>query len=205
VTVITLFAAAGAVILLCAAPFAENLVAAATGVGADRFLLVQWVAPLASEAPEFIVAILLAARGRGGSAIAMLISAKVNQWTLLVGSLPLSYLIGGGGPTLRLDVRQIGEVLLTATQTLMGVALILALRFHRYTAWALLGLFVVQFALGSIQDRLVLSAGYAALAILGLIVNRRHLWVTVAAPFAGLRRRRAGGHVGLPAASRGRG
>ncbi|GAC1410863.1 MAG: hypothetical protein NVSMB60_32570 [Mycobacterium sp.] len=41
------------------------------------------------------------------------------------------------------------EVLLTATQTMMDVALILALRFHRYTAWALLALFAVQFPITS--------------------------------------------------------
>jgi cation:H+ antiporter len=49
-------------------------------LGIDRFLLVQWLAPLASEAPEFIIAILFAARGKGTAAIAMLISSKVNQW-----------------------------------------------------------------------------------------------------------------------------
>ena len=70
-------------ILLCAKPFADNLVAAGTELGIDRFLLVQWLAPLASEAPEFIVATIFAARGKGTAAIAMLISSKVDQWTLL--------------------------------------------------------------------------------------------------------------------------
>jgi cation:H+ antiporter len=192
VVVITLFAAAGSVILLCAAPFADNLIAAGVQFGVDRFLLVQWLAPLASEAPEFIVAVLLAARGKGTAAIAMLISAKVNQWTLLVGSLPVSYMIGGGGPALQLDARQIDEVLLTATQTLMGVALILALRFHRYAAWALLGLFVVQFPINSTEGRLVLSGAYVALAIAGFIVNRRHVLATLTAPFADRLQRHAG-------------
>ncbi|HYB37503.1 MAG TPA: sodium:proton exchanger [Mycobacterium sp.] len=183
VAVITLFSAAGAVILLCAAPFANSLIGAGIQFGVDRFLLVQWLAPLASEAPEFVVAVLFAARGKGTAAIAMLISAKVNQWTLLVGSLPVSYLIGGGGPALQLDARQIDEMLLTATQTLMGVALILALRFHRYTAWALLGLFMVQFPISPTEGRLVLSGVYVALATAGFIVNRRHLFATLTAPF----------------------
>jgi cation:H+ antiporter len=190
VVVVTLFGAAGTVILLCAAPFAKNLIATGIQCGVDRFLLVQWLAPLASEAPEFIVAILLAARGKGTAAIAMLISAKVNQWTLLVGSLPVSYMIGGGGPALQLDARQVDEVLLTATQTLMGAALILALRFHRYAAWALLGLFVVQFPFNSTEDRLVLSSVYATLAIAGFIINRRHLVTTLTAPFADRLQRR---------------
>ena len=130
-------------------------------MGIDRFLLVQWLAPLASEAPEFIIAIIFAARGKGTAAIATLISSKVNQWTLLMGSLPIAYMAGGGGTSLVLDGRQIEEVLLTATQTMMGVALILALRFHRYTAWALLALFVVQFPITSTHGRLILCGVYA--------------------------------------------
>ena len=95
---------------------------AGTELGIDRFLLVQWLAPLASEAPEFIIAIIFAARGKGTAAIATLISSKVNQWTLLIGSLPIAHLAGGGS-ALVLDPRQVEEVLLTATQTLMGVAI----------------------------------------------------------------------------------
>jgi len=49
--------------------------------------------------------------------IATLISSKANRWTRLVGSLPMAYLIGGGGTVLQLDGRQIEEILLTATQT----------------------------------------------------------------------------------------
>jgi cation:H+ antiporter len=194
IAVVGLFAASGSVILLCAKPFADNLVAAGTELGIDRFLLVQWLAPLASEAPEFIVATIFAARGKGTAAIATLISSKVNQWTLLIGSLPVAHLLGGGGFSLTLDARQIEEVLLTATQTLMGVAVILALRFHRAAAWALLGLFVVQFPIASTQGRLLLCGIYTAVAIAGLIVNRRHLAATVRAPFVG----RAIRHSGRP-------
>jgi len=194
VGVVGLFAAAGAVILLCAKPVADNLVTAGADLGIDRFLLVQWLAPLASEAPEFIIATIFATRGRGRAAIAMLISSKVNQWTLLIGSLPLAHVLGGGRFSLPLDSRQIEEVLLTATQTLVGVALILALRFHRATAWALLGLFVVQFPIASTQGRLLLCGIYAAVAIAGLVINRRHLAATVQAPFVG----RAIRHSGRP-------
>ena len=193
IVVIGLFAMSCAVILLCAAPFADNLVAAGTELGIDRFLLVQWLAPLASEAPEFIVATIFASRGKGTAAIATLISSKVNQWTLLIGSLPVSHLLGGGGFSLALDSRQVEEVLLTATQTLMGVALILGLRFHRATAWALLVLFLVQFPINSTHGRLLLCGIYTAVAIAGLIINRRHLAATVRAPFVGTAVRH-GGH-----------
>ena len=194
IAVVGLFAASGAVILLCAKPFADNLVAAGTELGIDRFLLVQWLAPLASEAPEFIIAVIFASRGKGTAAIATLISSKVNQWTLLVGSLPVAHVLGGGGLSLVLDPRQIEEVLLTATQTLMGVALILGLRFHRAAACALLALFVVQFPIVTTQGRLLLCGIYTAIALVGLIINRRHLSATVEAPFVG----RAIRHGGRP-------
>ncbi|MGA7055068.1 MAG: sodium:proton exchanger, partial [Mycobacterium sp.] len=44
ITVVGLFTMSCVVILLCAAPFADNLVAAGTELGIDRFLLVQWLA-----------------------------------------------------------------------------------------------------------------------------------------------------------------
>ncbi|MHA7651187.1 sodium:proton exchanger [Mycobacterium sp. ML4] len=181
--VIALFTAAAVVVLACAKPFAESLIGAGTELDVDRFLLVQWLAPLASEAPEFVIAIIFASRGKGTAAIATLISSKVNQWTLLMGSLPVAHLAGGGGTQLMLDGRQIEEMLLTATQTLMGVALILALRFHRATAWALLVLFLVQFPIASTHARLVLSAVYAVMAAGALMVNRRHVLATLRAPF----------------------
>jgi cation:H+ antiporter len=193
IAVVGMLLVSGAVILLCAKPFADNLVGAGTELGIDRFLLVQWLAPLASEAPEFIIATIFAARGKGTAAIATLISSKVNQWTLLIGSLPIAHLVGGGGFSLALDSRQIEEVLLTATQTLMGLALILALRFSRASAWALLALFVVQFPLASTQGRLVLCGVYAVVAIAGLIINRRNLAATIRAPFVGTAIRH-GGH-----------
>jgi cation:H+ antiporter len=188
----SLFVVSGAVILLCAKPFADNLVAAGTELGIDRFLLVQWLAPLASEAPEFIIATIFASRGKGTAAIATLISSKVNQWTLLIGSLPLAHLLGGGGSSLVLDSRQVEEVLLTASQTLMGVALILALRFNQGAALLLLGLFVVQFPLTSTTGRLVLCGIYGVITLVGLIINRRNLAATLRAPFFGTAIRHSG-------------
>jgi cation:H+ antiporter len=200
IAVSTLFILAAAVIVTCAKPFAESLIDAGTQLGIDRFLLVQWLAPLSSEAPEFIIATIFAARGKGGIAIATLISSKVNQWTLLVGSLPVAFLLGGGGTSIQLDGRQIEEMVLTAVQTLMGVALILGLRFRRWAAWALLGLFVVQFPITATEGRMLLSAAYAAVAVVALVVNRRQLAPTLLAPFAG-RAKLHGGHPHQPAES----
>jgi cation:H+ antiporter len=193
ITVPLLFILAAAVIVTCAKPFAESLIDAGTQLGIDRFLLVQWLAPLSSEAPEFIIASIFAARGKGAIAIATLISSKVNQWTLLIGSLPVAFVLGGGGMSIQLDGRQIEEMVLTAVQTLMGVAMILGLRFRRWAAWTLFGLFIVQFPITSTEGRVLLSAAYAVVAVVALVVNRRQLVPTLLAPFAG-RAKRHGGH-----------
>jgi cation:H+ antiporter len=75
----------------------------------------------------------------------------------------------------------------------MGVTLLLGLRFQRWAAWALLGLFVVQFPLTSTDGRLALSGVYAVIALVALIRYRRDLLPTLSAPFAG-RAKRHGGH-----------
>ena len=181
-----LFVFAAVVIVASAEPFAESLIATGTQLGLDRFLLVQWVAPLASEAPEFIVAILFAVHGRGSDAIGTLISSKVSQWTMLVGSLPVAYLAGGGGTALVLDGRQVEEFLLTATQTMLGVAALLTLRFPRWLAFTLLGLFAVQYALPGQAARYLLCVIYGTIAVAALVRNRRYVVPVLAAPFRGL-------------------
>jgi cation:H+ antiporter len=178
-TVAGLFAIAAVIVVASAEPFANALIDTGSQLGVDRFLLVQWLAPLASEAPEFIVAILLARRGNGDDAMGTLLSSKVNQWTLLIGTLPLAYLLGGGGAALPLDSRQVEEVLLTATQTALGFAVLVRLRFHLRAAITLLALFAVQFAFPGTTVRLVISAIYAALALAVLVVHRRDLRVVV--------------------------
>ena len=59
----------------------------------------QWLAPLASEAPECIITSLFAWRLLGVAGLGALVSSKVNQWTLLVGTIALvfnlaSFIIG---------------------------------------------------------------------------------------------------------------
>ncbi|MEK7477269.1 MAG: sodium:proton exchanger [Candidatus Coatesbacteria bacterium] len=174
--VTSLFVLAAIFILVSAEPFAESLIEAGKILHIDEFLLVQWLAPLASEAPEFIVAIILAARLRGGHAIGILLSSKVNQWTLLIGSLPLAYVAGGGPASgLELDARQVEEVFLTASQTVLGFAVLAHLHFGFGEALALLVLFLVQFALPGTEGRVVLSWVYLALAVVLLWRHRRSL------------------------------
>src|SRR5207249_4271860 len=84
--VLALALIAGAAIVTAAEPFAESLIATGRQFGIEEFLLVQWLAPLVSESPEFVVAVLFALRGSAAASIGTLISSTVNQWTLLVGA-----------------------------------------------------------------------------------------------------------------------
>jgi cation:H+ antiporter len=131
------------VIIVVAEPFAHSLIEAGKELKIDEFILVQWLAPLASEAPEFIVAIMFALRGKPAIGLAILVSSKVNQWTALAGSLPLGYALGGGQGGLPMDPVQVEEFTLTIAQTVFGVAILLSLRLGKLDAIALIGLFAV--------------------------------------------------------------
>ena len=136
------------VIIVTAEPFAESLIAGSRVIGINEFLVIQWIAPLAGESPEIIITILFTLALRPTIALGALISDKINQWTLLVGMIPLAYSLGAGTiGSLPLDSRQQEEFFLTAAQSLFGLALLLCLRLSLKSAFALLGLFLVQFGL----------------------------------------------------------
>jgi cation:H+ antiporter len=171
--VIALMLGASIFVLCAAGPFATALVQGGRQLGIDEFLLVQWLAPVSSESPELLVAAVLALRGHQDPALGTLLSAKVNQWSLLVGSLPIAYAIGGGGAGgIALDARQTEEFILTAAQTVLGFAVLADLHLHLWEAIALLALFALQFPFPQTQVRMGFAIAYAALA-LGLLVWRR--------------------------------
>lgn len=177
-------AAAAAIILACAEPFAHNLIEAGETLGVDKFILVQWLAPLASEAPEFTLAILFAVRGKAAVGLAVLVSSKVNQWTALAGSLPIAYVVGGGeNASLPMDARQVEEFTLTAAQTLLGVAILLALRLSFKSAALLFVLFAATFVFPQEEVRWVLAYIYLVLAAGYAIYHRKYIRETFRSPF----------------------
>ena len=94
--VVGLFIYSAAVIILVAHPFVTALEGTGEQLGISKFLLIQWLAPLASEAPELIVAALFALRGNPNGGLTTLISSQVNQLTLLVGSIVLVFSVSAG-------------------------------------------------------------------------------------------------------------
>lgn len=156
-----------------AEPFAESLVELGHGLEIDEFLLVQWVAPLASESPEFLVALMFAWRMRGDLGIGALISSKVNQWTLLVGALPIAFMVASGAMIgLPLDSRQSEELFLTSAQSLLATMLIIDLDFSRTEAVFLTGAFAVQLFFPDAEVRLAFGVLYIVMFV-GLMVHSR--------------------------------
>ena len=169
-----MFIFAGVVIFASAEPFAESLIATGETLGLDRFLLIQWLAPLASEAPEFIVAGLLAWRGQATAAFGALISSKINQWSLLVGMIPLVYSIASGAPSsLHLDYHQTQELWLTAAQSLYAMGIMLNLYIGKFGAAALFVLFIVQFILPNTHTSI--SVVYLLFAAYLIVRDREHI------------------------------
>lgn len=157
------FAFSGFTIFISAEPFAEGLLASGRQWGIEEFILVQWLAPLASESPEFIVAILFALRGQAANSLNTLISSKVNQWTLLVGLLPIVYNISSGHwDPMHMDARQSEEIFLTAAQSLFAIIIVTNLRFSITEALILFVLFVSQMFFTTPESR----HSYALLYIL---------------------------------------
>jgi cation:H+ antiporter len=172
---------AAGVILISAEPFAESLVASGRELGIDEFLLIQWLAPLASEAASITIAVLFVLDGRARAGLTTMISDKINQWTLLVGMLPIAMSLGAREPAfLALDARQHEEFFLTAAQSLFALALLLRLRLSVWGALSLAGLFLVQVTLAAFyqaepeQEIAVLTAlawVYLILAALLFVLN----------------------------------
>jgi cation:H+ antiporter len=195
VLTVSLFLYAAAAILMVAEAFAEGLIEIGSRFDISPFLLIQWVAPLASEAPEMIIAILFTLRLKAQAGLGTLVSSKVNQWTLLVGTLPLVYSLAGAGldTPLHMDDRQVEEVFLTAAQSLFAVAVIASLSISRWEAAVLLALFLGQFGFEDSTIRYVFALTYIALALGMFVLSReirRNLVRSLAHVF-GVERRRA--------------
>ncbi len=181
----TMFVVAAAVILACAEPFAESIIHVGEQIGVSEFLLVKWIAPTASEAPELLVATLFAWRLASRTGLGALLSSKVNQWTLLVGTLPIVFSIFAGVlHGLPLDDVQRVELLVTAAQSVFAVAIISSRTVSRGEAWTMLALFCAQLAesglaeLGHLTERMSIHAreGVAVVFILSALWVLRKDW-----------------------------
>ena len=178
-----LFAGSVITILACAEPFAQSLVDTGKTFQIDDFVLISLVAPLASEAPELLVAAMFAWRLNADAGLGALVSSKVNQWTLLVGSLPIVFAISSASlHGLPIDSVQREELFVTAAQSAFAVAVLANRRISVTEACTMLGLFMVQlvtkfplFESIHAEARIGVGAVYLALAAVIIVRQRRNV------------------------------
>jgi cation:H+ antiporter len=139
-----LILAAAAVVVLIATPFTDALLLAGTSLGMDPYLLIQSVVPAATEAPEIVIVAVLVANRRPAQGLALFLASSVSQWTLGLGSLPIAYLLGGGGLALPLAAREQLELGFTTAVTFFVVAALATLRPERVDAILIASVFVLQ-------------------------------------------------------------
>jgi cation:H+ antiporter len=145
--VLSLFFYSAAMIFVAVHPFAKGLEHLGTNFGIPEFFMIQWIAPLASESPELIVVTVLVMKSRSTAGFNALISSKLNQWTLLIGTLSVVFSIGAGAyGVLPFEFKQSLEIWLTAAQSFFALAILVNFEISLREAVTLLVLFVSQVA-----------------------------------------------------------
>ncbi|MFC5970485.1 sodium/calcium exchanger protein [Halomarina salina] len=147
-SVLFLFVYSGVMIFISVEHFAHGLEQLGVDNGIPEFFMIQWVAPLASEAPELIVVAYLVNKARSTAGFNALISSKLNQWTLLIGTIAVVYSIAAGEVgTLPFDEKQMAEIWITAAQSLFAIAILTNFEISLREAVGLFVLFISQVAI----------------------------------------------------------
>jgi cation:H+ antiporter len=175
------FVCGGLLIYFTAAPFLGSLVAAATALGIPSFVVIQWFAPVVSEFPEFASTFYFARQeDKASLGLMNIASSNINQWTLLVAMLPVVLSMGHGSViALHFDAEQQQELLLTISQSALGLIFLADMKFTWWEALAMFVLFAAQFVLpeffGQPAKTWITEAFLAwfALHLLAIILRRR--------------------------------
>lgn len=171
------FVAGGVLIYFTAEPFLGSLVAVAGAIGIPSFVVIQWLAPVISEFPEFASTFYFARKGENASVALMNItSSNINQWTLLFAMLPLVFSVSRGAVSgIPFNREQEAELLLTIAQSTVGLIFLSNMSFAWWEALAMLVLFGSQFAVPAGERTWITYAFlvWAAAAVVAMLVRRR--------------------------------
>ncbi len=171
------FVAGGVLIYFTAEPFLGSLVALAGAIGLPSFVVIQWLAPVISEFPEFASTFYFA-RQTGNASVALMniTSSNINQWTLLFAMLPIVFSLSRGTVSaIPFDAEQESELLLTIAQSLVALLFLANMSFCWWEALTMFVLFGLQFAIPAGERNSISYAflAWAALQILMMITRRR--------------------------------
>ncbi len=185
--VLGLFIYSGVIIFTAVEPFAHGLEGLGTQLGIPSFFMIQWIAPLASESPELIVVVLLVLKARSTAGFNALISSKLNQWTLLIGTLAVVYSLGlGQYGALPFDQKQAAEIWITAAQSFFALTLIVDFRISVREAVTLLTLFIAQVGIEFLIIQDLIAVALTKIQLLYLFTA---VYLVLGAALLALRRR----------------
>jgi len=159
------FMIGGLLLWFCAHPFLNSMLALAVSIGVSQFVFVQWVAPFLSEFPEKLSAFHWARKvTKAPMALANFVSSSINQWTILVATIPFIYSFGlkRFAPVI-FDERQKVEILLTIVQSYLGFLFLASMDFAFFEAVGLFGLWITQFFIPGVREEITYVYGVWAL------------------------------------------
>ena len=161
--ILGLFLAGGVLLAVVTHPFVDSLKALALSAGIGEFVFIQWVAPFLSEFPEKVSAFKWASTVRNAPmALMNMVSSNINQWTMLAAMIPVIYSVSlGHVAAVPFDGLHRDEILLTILQSLLGMVLLLNMRYSAFEALLLFVLWLVQFAVPSVRGPMLYVYGVA--------------------------------------------
>jgi cation:H+ antiporter len=177
-TIAAMFVGGGVLLLAVTHPFVDSLMELALSVGISEYVFIQWVAPFLSEFPEFLSAFRWAKTvHHAPMALMNVASSNINQWTVLAGMIPVVYSFSLRRlAVVPFDGMHRHEILLTVLQSLLGMLLLVNMRFSWWEAAVMFGLWFVQFVVPGIRVQVMYAYGVAmALGALEIALGRRGL------------------------------
>lgn len=176
VGIISFFVVGGLILWFGAHPFLESMLVLAVSLGVSQFVFVQWMAPFLSEFPEKVSAFHWAKTvEKAPMALANFVSSSINQWTILVATIPFIYSLGVKHVAfIAFDGHQKVEILLTIIQSYLGFLFLASMDFAFLEAVGLFVLWLVQFLIPGIREEItVVYAVWAGVETLRLIARAR--------------------------------
>jgi len=162
-------------IFIVSHPFVESLIHIGGKFGIDEYYLIQWLAPLASESPEIIIASLFAMKGRSLESISIILSSQANQMSLLIGSMGAIFSFATSSIiSFPLNNAQGVEFLLTAAFAFLQISMILWGKFKLQMPIFFLIIFFVQLIItdASIRSYFSIAIFIFALIYLTLFITK---------------------------------
>jgi cation:H+ antiporter len=155
------FIVGGVGILVIAEPFLESAMGLSIVLGVPAFMMIQWLAPFLSEFPEKISAFYWAKSiVKAPMALMNMTSSAIAELTLLIAIIPIVFCVAlGRVDGIQFDWAHRAEIMLTATQGILGFVLLSNMNFKWFEAAGLFVLWSTQIYFQYLASQVMLPMG----------------------------------------------